>query len=295
MCMAGVIWGTIGPAVDVVSERSSLSVLTIGAYRGVAAVAALGLAVALLGRVKRCLAMVRDAPGRVALVGTATATFQILFFVGVVSVGVSVTTVVCLGFAPVFLLVLSSLRGRRAPYRNEVLTVGVAVAGLLLISLVGGGDSDPSHPVLGVLTALAAGTAYALSAEVAGPLSKGHDALTVAAVTMTVAGLVLVIVGVPAALARAEPMSTPDITSWLLIGYLGLATMAFAYALFFAGLRTTPSGSVVIATLLEPVTAVAIAVLFLGETLTPAGLVGCLFILAAIGTLGRQPQVPATP
>lgn len=40
---AGVVWGTIGPAVDVVHNRTSLSVLVIGAYRAAAAVAVLTL------------------------------------------------------------------------------------------------------------------------------------------------------------------------------------------------------------------------------------------------------------
>jgi len=44
LCTAGVVWGTIGPAVDIVHDRSPLSVLTIGAYRAVAAVAVLALA-----------------------------------------------------------------------------------------------------------------------------------------------------------------------------------------------------------------------------------------------------------
>ena len=47
-----------------------------------------------------------------------------------------------------------------------------------------------------------------------------------------------------------------------------------------------------VATLLEPVTAVLIAVLFLGETLTTAGVLGCLLILGAIGTLGRRQPHP---
>jgi len=77
--------------------------------------------------------------------------------------------------------------------------------------------------------------------------------------------------------------------------YLGVATMALAYVLLFAGLRTTPSRMVVVATLLEPVTAVLIAFLFLGERLTAAGLLGALLILAAIGSLGRQLDAPPEP
>ena len=44
VCLAGVVWGTIGPAVDVVHDRSGLSVLTIGAWRVLPAVVVLALA-----------------------------------------------------------------------------------------------------------------------------------------------------------------------------------------------------------------------------------------------------------
>ena len=74
--------------------------------------------------------------------------------------------------------------------------------------------------------------------------------------------------------------------------YLGVFTLAVAYALLFTGLRSTPSGAAVIATLLEPVTAVLIAVTLLGEHLTLAGVVGSLLIVAAITSLGRTSEEP---
>lgn len=67
---AGVVWGTIGPAVDVVHERPSLSVLTIGAYRAVAAVAVLALAATATRRWAACLTLVREHGWRVALTGS---------------------------------------------------------------------------------------------------------------------------------------------------------------------------------------------------------------------------------
>jgi DME family drug/metabolite transporter len=144
-----------------------------------------------------------------------------------------------------------------------------------------------------VVTALGSGTAYALSAELGGPLSKAHDALSVATVTMTVAAAVLVVGGLAVAVSRREPLGTPDAASWLLVLYLGLGTMALAYVLLFAGLRTTSSGTAVVASLLEPVTAVAIAVVFLGEHLTAGGVLGALLIVSAIASLGLGKQAPA--
>ena len=144
--------------------------------------------------------------------------------------------------------------------------------------------------MLGILTALGSGAAYALAADVARPLSQRLDTLTVTIATMSVAATVLVPGGLLVAYGRGEAMTTTDGGSWLVIGYLGVVTMVVAYALFYTGLRSTPSGAAVVATLLEPVTAVLIAVLFLGERLAPAGFLGCLLILAAIASLGRQAE-----
>lgn len=293
VCSAGVVWGTIGPAVDVVHERSSLSVLTIGAYRSTTAVFVLVIAATAARRWDDCLALVREHGGRVALVGVLTALFQLLFFVAVVASGVSVTTVVALGFAPLLLLLVACARDRRPPSLAEALTVGTAVLGLLLVGTGGAGDTHGPHPVQGVLAALGSGAAYALSADVGGSLTQERDALAVTTCTMSVVAVVLVPGGLGLALLRRESIGTSDAGAWVLVAYLGVVTMAFAYVLLYAGLRSTPSGTAVVATLLEPVTAVLIAVTFLGERLSAAGVLGSLLILAAIGSLGRrmgQPQ-----
>jgi drug/metabolite transporter, DME family len=288
VCSAGVVWGTIGPAVDIVHERSSLSVLTIGAYRSVAAVAALALAATAVRRWAACLALVREHGLRVVLVGVLTAAFQLLFFVAVVAAGVSVTTVVALGFAPVLLLLLASARNRRPPSLAEALTVGAALLGLLLVSTGGTGASHAPHPTLGVLAALGSGAAYGLSADVGGSLTQEHDALAVTTCTMTIVAVVLAPGGLGLALRSGESTGTSSGGAWVLVVYLGVVTMAFAYVLLYAGLRSTPSGTAVVATLLEPVTAVLIAVLFLGETLSATGVLGSLLIIGSIGSLGRR-------
>lgn len=292
VCSAGVVWGTIGPAVDVVHERSSLSVLTIGAYRAVAALAVLGLAATVARRWAACLALVRQHSRRVLLVGVLTAVFQMLFFVGVVATGVSVTTVVALGSAPVLLLLVASARERRAPSLSQTLTVGTALLGLFLVSSGGSGDAQARDPVLGVLAALGSGVAYALAADAGRRLTREHDTLAVTTCTIAVVAAVLVPGGLGLAAVWGEPMGTSDGGAWALVVYLGVVTLAFAYVLLYAGLRSTPSGTAVVATLLEPVTAVVIAVLLLGETLTVGGALGCLLIIGAIGTLGRRMERP---
>jgi len=96
VCLAGVIWGTIGPAVRLVHEGSGFSPFTISAYRAIAAVLVL-LAIALLTRrLATSWSLARHQWRRVIIVGLLTAAFQLLFFIAVVATGVSIATVVCL-------------------------------------------------------------------------------------------------------------------------------------------------------------------------------------------------------
>jgi drug/metabolite transporter, DME family len=291
--LAGVIWGTIGPSVQLVHEGSGLSPLTISAYRVIPAVAVLVVIALVTGRLRASWLLAGPQWRRVVVMGLLTAASQLLFFVAVVATGVSVATVVSLGFAPVLLLVVSSIQRRRLPSTGRVLTVTIAVLGLLLVSLVGGAGDQAPNPALGILAALGSGTAYALAADVAAALSQRLDTLTLTTATLSITAAVLVPGGLILAFVHDEALTTTNTASWLLIIYLGVVTMAVAYALLFTGLRTTPSGTAVVATLLEPVTAVLIAELFLSEQLTPAGFLGSLLILAAIASLGRQSEHPS--
>lgn len=293
---AGVVWGTIGPAVQLAHDASGLTPWAISAYRAIAAVLVLVAASVVTRRLHTCVALARRHPARVTVTGLATATFMLLFFVAVVAAGVSVATVVALGLAPVLLLVVGSVQRRRPPAPTQVVTVTTALVGLGLVSVAGGSSGDTApHAALGILAALGSGTAYAVSTHVGAPLSREHDALAVTTATMSVAALVLVPGGFGVAHLRGEPMTTTDPGSWALLVYLGVVTMAFAYVLLYAGLRSTTSGSAVVATLLEPVTAVLIAVLLLDERPTAGVVVGTLLILAAIATLGRQVEQDPQP
>jgi DME family drug/metabolite transporter len=299
--LAGVIWGTTGPVVQLAVRHSALSPITISAYRAVMAAVALDVLLCVTGRMRGSIGLARRHRGRLVLVGLLIALSQLLFFMSVEWAGVSLSTVICMGFAPTLLLVVSSIRRRRLPSVGQVLTVGMAVAGLLLISLVGGGREHASSPVLGVLAALGAGASFAFTADAGAALSRGVDPFTITAGIMNVAALVLVPCAVVLALVD-RAAATADIESWLLVGYLALGVVA-TNALMFAGLRSTSSGAAVVATLIEPVTAVLIAAVFLGERLTAAGVLGCLLIVAAIAGLGRveepvahsEAQVTPTP
>lgn len=287
VCLAGILWGTGGLALEILRDHSSMSVLTVSAYRMLIAALALLAASLVLRRGRRLVALVRAHPVRAVVVGLGTAAYQALYFGSVATAGVTVATVVSLGLAPVLLAVVDLVRSRRrTATRSTVrltLVLSSALSGLVLVSVASGANAVGPRPVLGLLLAIGSGSVYAATTALGSTLlaSDGVDplALTTVATTAGAVGLV------PVALAGGGPFVTSDPTALGTLAYLGIFTMALAYGLFYAGLRTTRSGAAVVATLLEPVTAAVAAALLLGERLGLLGIVGSVLILAAVAGL----------
>lgn len=292
---AGVLWGTGGLAVQVIREHAPMSVLTISAYRMLVAAVVLAVALAALGRVGGVVSLLRSRPGPTVLVGVSTAAYQAMYFGAVVWAGVSVATVVSLGLAPLLLTVVQALRTRRAPHAGDLVVLATALTGLVLVSTAAGAASGTGpHPWWGILAASGSGAAYALTTVVGEPLAQSTDPLTLTTATTTVGALALAPAGLLAGLT-VGPLASTDPVVLGTLGYLGVLTMALAYGLLYAGLRTAAASAAVIATLLEPVTAAVVAATFLDERLGVWGWTGTGLVLAAVAGLGRRTPAPAVP
>jgi drug/metabolite transporter, DME family len=88
----------------------------------------------------------------------------------------------------------------------------------------------------------------------------------------------------PVALAVGLRFTADPVALGVLL-YLGAVPSALAYGLFFRGLRSVPGAVASIVTLLEPLTATALATAFLGERLSPGALAGGLLVLTAVAGL----------
>jgi DME family drug/metabolite transporter len=284
VCAAGVLWGTGGLVVTLLHERDGLAAMTVSAWRmALAAVALIGLAV-VTRRSGHVLATMRTHPVLAIVVGCGTAVYQGLYFVSVLLVGVSVATVISLGLAPVLAAVWEHLRARTRPAPREAVVLTAALAGLVLISATAGHGSKAANPALGLVLAVVAGATYAATTVLGHSLAQRVDpvALTTCA---TSAGAVFLAPFLIVAAVRDQPVIGTSAGSLALLAYLGIATMALAYGLLYAGLRTTSGSAATVATLLEPLSAALLAALILGERLSWPALLGGALILAAVAAL----------
>jgi DME family drug/metabolite transporter len=278
--LAAVCWGTAGFTGRIVAERTGLGPLDIAWHRMAIGAAALLVTHLLTGRRRRDVVrapLTRGVVVRLLLIGTGLGAYQLAYFAAVAKAGVSISTLVALGLAPLLIAVGATVLGHGRPERATVIALVVALVGLvLLVGVSAGADAGTSIP-LGALLAVGSALGYAMVTLAGAGVPAG---VPVALVGFAGGALLLS----PVALVVGLHTTTEPVSLALLL-YLGVVPSAVAYALFFAGLRSVPGAVASIVTLMEPITGTALATAFLGERLAPAAVAGGLLVLAAVAGL----------
>ena len=275
--VAAMTWGTTGATMKLVAAGSPMSPLLVGLIRVAIAAPCLCLAAWWLGGPIRLPAR-RDF-GRLLVAGLAMGAFQACYFWGVAKTSVAVGSLIAICSAPLFIVVLAAVfLGERIDARTwGALLAGITGASLLTIGPHGFGRLPPGF-LGGIGLALGAGVSYATYAVMVKDVLRRVPPLTVAALTFTVAALSLL----PVLLGE---WPSADARAWALLVYLGVVPTAVAYILYVIGLRTTPVTVSGVLTLVEPLTATLLGVLFFGDRLGLGGALGAALLVSAVAGL----------
>jgi len=164
--------------------------------------------------------------------------------------------------------------------------VGLVIGFAGVVVLLGLDVAGRPGELLGALAILLAAVGYA-----AGPMIIKHrlgslDPVGPVTASMGISALVLT----PAAFASA-PSSVPSADTVLSVLVLGLVCSALAFLLFFALIHEVGPGRATVITYVNPVVAVTLGVVLLGENVGLSAVAGLLLILAGswLSTGGRLP------
>jgi len=231
----------------------------------------------------------RQVPVHARLLGAAgacMALYVLFWFLAIARIGAAVPTLIALCLPPVLVTLWSVARGRERLDAPLVALLTAALGGTALVLVRHGGPAGAVSTqaiVEGVLLSVGSALLYAVFTLVSGGLSKALGAgpattglTVVAAATMGLAALYT-----PLAWPQALP---PE--AWLL--YLGLVTAAIALLAFSWGAARLSPTALTVATLVEPLTAVVLAAVLLGEQLGLAQWIGAALLLGSIWGLGRR-------
>ncbi|MDF1553567.1 MAG: EamA family transporter [Deferrisomatales bacterium] len=275
---AALLWGTTGTAQALAPAGTHPA--AVGAMRlavGGLALLALSAARGQLGRGQPW------PPVATALSAMGIAAYQLCFFAGVARTGVAVGTMVAIGSAPIAAGLLGfRVRGERLGGAWLTATA-LAVTGCSLLAISGGNvRADP----VGIALALGAGASYASYTVTLKGLLEHHPPDAVMATVFCLAAILLL-----------PGLFVFDL-GWLqqprglaVALHLGVVATALAYGLFARGLRTVPVGTAATLSLAEPLAAVLLGVMALGERLSGGEMLGVGLLFAGITLLaaGSRP------
>ncbi len=168
--------------------------------------------------------------------------------------------------------------GRDRPAAVTLLGVVLGFPGLVLLLLPAGRPAGV--PLGGVALVLLASFLWAVGSYAGSRLPMPPDALAASAIEMVAGGAVLVAVGVVVG-ERVDPaaVSRPSAAAWV---YLVLFGSLLAYTAYAWLLQNAPISTVSTYAYVNPVVAVVLGSLLLGEVLTSGMLAGGLLVVASV-------------
>ena len=217
-------------------------------------------------------------PAAVGTAGLAQAVFQILLIVGLrwTTAG---TSAILLASAPLLTTGWLALRHRERVGSHHWVGLALGLAGVALVVRGTEIGLDRAH-VLGAVLSLAAAGAWVWYSLAIGPLVADMGTLRATGWAMAVAALIFT----PFALAGVVRMAWASVSweAWAGLVYGSTAGMVVAMALWGRSVHRLGPKATMLYAYLEPASAVVIAAILLGESLTALQAVGAALTFAGL-------------
>ena len=186
--------------------------------------------------------------------------------------------------APVIVVFLSPFIFRERLNLKKIIPIIFAVIGMLLLVLTCGEKNTYGNGLLGIGFGLGAALLYAM-VIILNKLIKGLRGIETTIVQLTMASLVLA----PYVILRGSfELSVLGAGDMILLILVGLLNTGLAYLLYFSSIQKLESQTVAILSYIDPVSAVLMSGILLGEKITAIQLVGGILILGGTFMSGRD-------
>jgi drug/metabolite transporter, DME family len=267
-------WGFI----SIIVRELDLPALAIVFYRDALAVAAIALALVLMGRRD----LFRLPTPAVLWLGVLLAAHWGLFFTAIKETSVASAVLITYA-APIFMALLAPVLIREHVPAVSIGALAVSLGGIALITLSGGSGDEAVEP-LGVVLAVLAAITYAFLIVLLKKYAANVDPVTVVLYEAIVVTAVLS----PAAVLGDYSLGGREI-GYLLV--LGVVLTGLAGIVYVSALRWVPATTAGILAYMEPLSAAVLAAILLGQALTAGVVVGGLLIVAAgVAVVLRAPE-----
>jgi drug/metabolite transporter (DMT)-like permease len=191
--------------------------------------------------------------------------------------------------APIIAALLARRLGHERIGMRHVLGVAVAATGALLVLYGGGGVGGA--PLIGWFLGLVTAATWASYSVLLRPLMARYSAERLSAAVLLTGSAMLIPVSLPQ--LAEQDWGAPPPRAWLALGYSLVFSLLVTNVLWFDAIHRVGAARATIFLYLEPFCVAVIAMLVLGEHVSPAEWVGGVVILAGV-LVARRGEVAAT-
>jgi RarD protein len=265
-----VTFGTIGIFVEYIPLPRG----TISFVRG--AVGALCLLIfAIFSKTKIDFRAIKKNLPILLLSGAAIGFNWLLLFEAYGKAGVPIATV-CYYMAPIFVILTSPLVLRERLTAKKLICVGIALAGMLLVTGLFGNNDGGDSLFLGILLGLGAAVLYATVIL----LNKKLKCISAHNRTfMQLGTAALVVLPYSLLVEDIKPEGfTPTVL--ILLACVGILHTGVAYLAYFGAMKSLPAQTVAIFSYVDPAVALLLSPILLGQFMDIPQLIGAMLILA---------------
>ena len=281
IALAATLWGTIGFVVAVLSWGiSGTDPLVIACGRVALAVPVLWVWHRL--RVQRGQIGLTRAHGLLlGAAGLAFAVYHVTYFAAIPRIGLTYAVLLNICTAPLFTLGIARVWLGERMHAPQVLSIALAIIGCVV--LIGGTPAAVRLDPIGMVLAVAAGLSYSLLAVLTRRVAPAADPVTIQAVIMSVAAVLLTL----GLVLTQTPVPLTELP-WISLVYMALVPTVLSYVLYTRGLAVVGATTAASLTLLEPLVSTILAVALLGERMSAVSWLGALALGISLLLVARR-------
>ncbi|ORT98887.1 Transporter, EamA family [Anaerovibrio sp. JC8] len=201
--------------------------------------------------------------------------FNWIFFFEAINYTTVPIATLCYYMQPALVILLSPLFLPEKLTRGKIVVLCLTTTGMVLVSGITETESMDINQLKGVIFGLSAGLLYALNAIINKRISQID---TYHKTFIQLSGAVLILIPYLSITDGWRPLPT-DFYTILAVLVLGIVYTGIAFALYFSSMKNLSAPSVALCGYIDPISALFLSALILGESLSVTGILGAVLII----------------
>jgi drug/metabolite transporter (DMT)-like permease len=205
--------------------------------------------------------------------------YQLFFVEGIAHTRASDAALV-IAASPAFIAIIGRVRGVERVRPRAAAGIALSITGIAIVVLGTAQGTAGQATILGDLLVLCGSLAWAIYTVLLKPYTEKVNGLQLSAFTMAGGAVALMSVAWPA-VVHAKWSALPTM-GWLAILYSGIFALVVAYYFWYRGVRIIGPTRTAMYSNLQPIIAVVVAWIMLGETPTVWQIAGAAFVMTGL-------------